>query len=400
MTNLKRNISSVFLVLLIAAGAEFLTSVILGRNLSPDIFGRFKFINTIVLLLSTLLLFGQNIVIIRVLSKENIVFYNWRKFIYTCLFFSSLVGITITLFIGYYYQFGKEMVFIYLVFFTMIGIECLSSLFRAQGKYTYSIILSKSNSFGFFLAVCGLFYIAKNDDFYLLLSMFVLASMVSFLVAVVHAEKIPNGKSIFPRSTIKEGIWLFLITSSYMILVYIDQFFIVKMLGYKELAGYVVILTVTRGYDLINYALLFVLTPTYAKAEPRSIKKDSYKVTFIGGLISLVYLIFGGWLVHFLFKGKYDQAIYLVNFFIIIGFLKTLYAIPSGIISGKLSVPYLKKFLVLSLFGILLNIAGQLSLIPWLGLTGAVIATMVSWLYRVVTAYYVVYKGAIDQHTI
>ena len=390
--DLKKKIGSVFLILVITAIAELLTNVILGRNLSADIFGRFKFINTIVVMMSSLLLLGQNMAIIRVFGKDSFGKYNWKKFISSCLFFSAFIGILVISIISFYYKFSKEGFFIYIAFISIVGIEYFSSLRRARGSYTYSMFLSKSASIGFFLIVAVAFYFTKNIGLYLLLFVYTAVIAFSFIASILSVKKFECGKEKVPLSVVKEGLWLFLITISFTIMVQIDQFFIAKMLNYEKLASYVVIITVTRGYDLIAAALWFVMMPQYSKDLGRSIKSDSIKAGLIGFLISIFYIFFGGILVHFLFKGLYDQSLSLLKFFIVIGFCRILYSIPSGIIGGRLSTKHLKFFLATCLIGIAINIGGNYYLIPIMGLSGSAIATMASWIFRLASAYIIIYR--------
>ncbi|MDP2923942.1 MAG: oligosaccharide flippase family protein [Candidatus Omnitrophota bacterium] len=388
--NLKKKVSSVLLILVVAAAAELLTNVVLGRNLSPYSFGRFKFINTVVIMVSTLLLFGQNASIIRTLSKDDFAKYNWRKFINSCLLFSSFIGIIAVLSIGYFYKLYKETIFVYIGLMCAIGIEYSSSLLRSRNSYAYAMFFSKLSSISFFAIIAVILYVVRTTDLYLILTGYALAFLLTFSIGISSTRKFENGKEEFPISTIKAGLILFLITASFTIMTQIDQFFIAKMLGYDKLAHYTVIITITRGFDLIATSLWFVLMPHYAKDYSRSIKTDSIKVTLIGILVSIFYLFFGGFLLHFLFKGKFDSSFYLIKFFIIIGFARVVYSIPSGIIGGRLKSRYLGIFLISCLAGILINIAGNYFLIPRFGLNGSAFSTMASWIFRVLAAYLVV----------
>lgn len=388
--NLKKKISAVFLILAVAAAAELLVNVILGRNLSTDSFGRFKFINTVVIMVSTLLLFGQNSSIIRTLSKDDFAKYNWKKFINSCLLFSSLIAIIIVLCIGYFYKLYKEMIFVYIGLMCAIGIEYSSSLLRSRNSYAYAMFISKLSSIGLFAIVAVILYIVRTTDFYLILAAYVLTFLLAFSIGLASTRKFENGKEEFPISTIKAGLILFLITASFTIMTQIDQFFIAKMLNFDKLAHYTAVITIARGFDLIAMALWFVLMPHYAKDYSRSIKKDSIKVGFVGLLVTIFYFLFGTFLLHFLFKGKFDSSFHLIKYFIVIGFFRVIYSIPSGIIGGRLESKYLGVFLMTCILGMVINLAGNYYLIPILGLTGSAISTMFSWIFRVVAAYFVI----------
>ena len=218
---------------------------------------------------------------------------------------------------------------------------------------------------------------------------YALAIPVAIGLWITH--RFENGAEPLPRNVVQEGLILFLITVSYVILGQVDQFFIAKMLGYEALAGYSVIITITRGFDLVAMALWFVLMPHYAKGVVRPIKSDAMKAGMVAMALALLHIV-RRMAVAFLFRGKFDGSVFLIGFFIVIGICKVLYAIPSGIIGGRLSQEYLKVFLLASLVGIAINISGNYFLIPLWGLAGSATATMVSWILRVGFSYWLVYK--------
>lgn len=393
--NLKKKVSSVFLILTVSAVAELLTNVMLGRALSVDMFGRFKFVVTVATALSLSLLFGQNTAIIKVLSKDDFGRFNWKKFLLSWIGLAGLIGIVAVGLIAHYYRLTYEVYFIYVAFITSIAAEYFSSVMRSRGSYNFSMFLSKSAAIGFCATIAVVFCCFKGISFYKLLAVYAVCSSIPVLIGIYATRFFENGHKDFPNRIIKEGLFLFLITVSYVILGQVDQFFIAKMLGYESLAGYSVMITICRGFDLISMALWFVLMPHYAKGAMRSVKSDSLKSGVLAGGMALFYVIAGGFLLHILFKGKFDGSLYLLKFFIVIGICKVLYAIPSGIIGGRLSAKYLKIFLWASLVGIVINILGNYFLIPIWGLSGSATATMVSWLFRVVVSYWLVRK---EQH--
>ena len=173
--NLKKKVSSVFLILAFSAVAELLTSVILGRALPEAEFGRFKFVNTVVLTLGTLLLLGQNTAIIKVVGKNDFARYNWKRFVLFVLF-PPLLGILASGVAGWYYRFTYETVVIYFAFLAYIVVEYCSSILRSRGSYNFSMFLSKSASIGLFCAVAVGFLIFKKMTLPALLWVYVLCA--------------------------------------------------------------------------------------------------------------------------------------------------------------------------------------------------------------------------------
>lgn len=391
-SSLIHKIGSVSVILGIAAVAELLSNVILGRLLPPDLFGRFKFINTVVMMLSTLLLFGQNMAIIRAFHKDNLKEYDWKKFIRSCLVYSTLFAAFGCLIVGYFYHLVIEMVFAFFAVVAAVGIEYYSALLRSQDKYSFSMLLSKTNSVFFFLCVALMFYVFKVFSFWGLVFVYVMIFCSTFVFGGVLTGRFPSGRKAVSRQFVKEGIVLFFITFSYTVMVQIDQFFISKMLGFAKLADYVVIITVTRGFELVATALWFVMMPHYAKDHSRSVRADSIKVALVALVVCGGYLLIGQPLLHVFFKGKYDHSAYLLNFFIAAGFFRILYSIPAGIIGGRLPSNLLQLFLITCVVGIIMNLTLNFFLIPIWGLAGSAAAVLISWIFRVFSAYYVVYK--------
>jgi len=391
-SSLIQKVGSVSIVLGLAAMAELLSNVILGRLLPPNLFGRFKFINTVVIMLSSLLLFGQNIAIIRVFNKENIKEYDWKKFIRLCLLFASLFAAVGCVIIGLVYHLMKEILFAYFAVVAAVGTEYYSALLRSQDRYSSSMLLSKTNSIVFSVCVAMMFFVFKIFSFWGLIFVYTLIFFSSFVLGNLVTNRFPAGERAVSGRFVKEGVILFFITFSYTVMVQVDQFFISKILGFSKLADYVVVITVTRGFELVATALWFVMMPHYAKDYSRSIRSDSIKVANISFIVCVFYLFFGQSLLHILFNGRYDHSAYLLNFFISAGFLRIIYSIPAGIIGGRLPHNLLSLFFIMCLVGILLNLFLNIILIPIWGLKGAAFAVLCSWFFRVVSAYFVVIK--------
>ncbi len=389
----RKKIISVFFVVCGAAVAEFLTNVFLGRALTPDIFGRFKFIHTIVMTLGTLLVFGQDATLIRVLAGGNFKKYNWKKFIVQCFGISAVISAIALVFIQLYYHITINIVYILLPILSSISVRLFSSILRGYGKYPIAMFISRGFSFVFFLICLVLFALKLLHTIPLpqLIIWYMLAYILIFCIAIVLIYNIENGSENITFAQIKNGLWLFLITVSFTALLNINTFFLAKMMEYKDVAIYSIGITVTRGFDLICSTLWFVLMPTYSKDKNRPILPDVLKSLGLGIMVAVFYAIFGKFLIIFLFKGKYDAVIPLLWLFVLIGIFKVLYSIPSGVISGRFTTFYLKLFFVLSLISLAINIVGNYLFIPLLGIKGAVLSGVFAWFFRVSSAYYLIY---------
>jgi O-antigen/teichoic acid export membrane protein len=389
---LEKKLSAGFLILLLSTAAGFLTNVLLGRILPEGVFGKFKFIQTIVVTLSSLLLFGQNVSIIRLLAKKSFSNYDWKKFLFRCLLLSALIGFPITYVVSGYYKLGNELLLIYMALISSIGVEYFHSVLRARGRYSYAMFLSGSFSLFFLLSMAMVYFFFKSINFDLLLYAFTLTWFCSFLLSFFSLRQEANGAEKVPAQIIKEGLWIFFITITYILMEQVNQFFIVKFLSYKELASWAIIMTVARGYDLVATTLMFVFMPMYSENIKRSLRKDIIKTIIAGLILFLFYALFGAVLLHVLFKGRYDQYKYLLLYFNMIGFCKILYSVPGAVIGSQHAPKNLKSFLIACTVILLFNISSNYFIIPIMGLAGSAAIAVISWIGRLGSAYIVVYK--------
>jgi O-antigen/teichoic acid export membrane protein len=172
----------------------------------------------------------------------------------------------------------------------------------------------------------------------------------------------------------------------------IDNFLILKYIDYTAVAEYSIILIFVRIYDFAAQAIWSVYSQKFATDYDPNMKRFLLKIIFIAGSISIFYFILGKPLLHFLFKGKYDNAIYLLLPFCIIGCLRLIYMFPSCYLVGKSQTSTLKIFLLLNILGVILMITFLVLGIIYFGLLGAVLSGVFIWCYRNITGFFLVFK--------
>ncbi|MBN2400238.1 MAG: hypothetical protein JXI33_07845 [Candidatus Aminicenantes bacterium] len=389
---LEKKLSASFLILLASTMAGFATNVWLGRVLPEAVFGKFKFIQTIVVTLSSLLLLGQNVTIIRLLAKKTFARFDWKRFLFRCLLLSALVGFLLAYAISGYYRLGSELPLIYLALVSSIGVEYFHSVPRARGKYSYAMFISGSFPIFFLLCIAVAYFLFKGILADFLLYGFALSWLSSFLLAVFSLDKEANGREKVPTYVIWEGLLIFLITISHILMEHLNQFFIVKLLSYPELANWAIVMVVAKGYDLVATTLMFVFLPMYSEKFKRPLKNDIIRTLIVATAVFLCYAFLGVELLHAFFKGRYDHYAYLLIYFNIIGFCKILYAVPGAVIGSQSASKYLKLFLIACTAIILFNIGGNYFLIPVMGLRGAAMIAVFSWISRLAVSYAIVYR--------
>jgi O-antigen/teichoic acid export membrane protein len=191
---------------------------------------------------------------------------------------------------------------------------------------------------------------------------------------------------------IRFGAPLLLTEFSYLLLQYLDRFFIVSYLGSAELGIYSV------GYNVAMYvsemfvfSISYAITPIYVSLYEREgkekteafINKCLYYLLMI--LIPMVfgYLAVAGEMIRGLASAKYAEA-GVFSPIVLVGTL--LIGLNTNILCAGL---YLKKktntILLIMMFGVAVNILLNLFLIPRFGLLGAASATLIAGIVVVIT---------------
>jgi O-antigen/teichoic acid export membrane protein len=157
-------------------------------------------------------------------------------------------------------------------------------------------------------------------------------------------------------------------------------------------AYYAVSLAVVTAYSVAASGSSYVLLPHFAQGGTIKIKRNMLLLLLIGLLIAVFYIIIGPQLIHWLFKGKYDNFIFLIPYFVIIGILQLLYLLPSTFIGGRATARMLQEFLYFGIISLAINVTLCIILIPKYGLQGAALSTLTAWIFRLASAFFFTHK--------
>jgi O-antigen/teichoic acid export membrane protein len=173
-----------------------------------------------------------------------------------------------------------------------------------------------------------------------------------------------------------------------LILLQTGNLIIGKILSFKSLAVFAVTASVMRLFEFVQDAAYHVLAPHLNKSANKSLKKVFLKLFLTGLLVSLFYLVFAKPLIHLLFRGLYDEGLYLVPYFIGIGFIRTLFTLPASIIGGRSSAKALKNQFYITALAALLNLGLSLILINFWQLKGVAMANLISWIFLLIASFF------------
>lgn len=374
---MKKNIIRVFIIISLLAAFQITNTFILARNLSKSDVGLFKILTIMGELACIIGLVGMNDSFVRFFSRKSPANYNWKSYSTSVLLLCSLLSLGIVAGISIFYALNIWLaIALAIIVIAGLVIRLFTALLRSQRHYELTTFLERMNSIPFFILLMLLLALGtltlKNSILFYIASLII----AIFLVICAVFKKIPSGLEPVPRHLPKDGLLFFGIITTIIIMFNANQLFIAKMLSYKDVAIYAVILSVMRIFDLSVRALYYVFVPYLNTDKPiESFKIISFLIA-IALAISIFYLLLGKSLIHFLFKGRYDEGVYLLPYFIGVGIFRILQTLPAGIVGGRAKGETLKRFFYFNCIGALLSIILNYIFISKWQLAGAALATL------------------------
>lgn len=218
---------------------------------------------------------------------------------------------------------------------------------------------------------------------------FAMDALMISVVYSVHSIFVGKGRSASLKCVktampaLKESLpFLF---SSFMLIAYskVDQLLIAKMLTFVDVANYSLAMKLIGAVVLVSNAFVLAYVPALTKSKVLGSAAYTYQVRrlishtlIIGGLASVVCLLISPVLIDVIYVDKYERAGFLAQLaspLILLIFLATS-------VGRILVVENMGRFaLSRNIWALVVNIALNFMLIPWVGVEGAVISSLVSW---------------------
>lgn len=387
---LKKSIIRVFVIISSIAALQIAGTILLARNLSRPEMGYYRLILTMIEYGGLLAVMGMDNSIVRFFSSAGSAFsqYDWRKFIRASLAPFIIISTAFSASMALFYRLKPQIsTVLFLSIFLTGAITILSSFLRAQKKFIIAIFLSRLNFLLFFLSIIGLLFfsglsVAKT------LSAYLLSLGISCAALTVYSYiKIPSGKTTLPPSILKNSWYYFGSSLALVTIIQSGNFFIAKMLSFEALGIFAVIAGIMRIFEFAQDSTYYVLAPALNTERPVPARKIFFSLLGLAAAIGLFYLAAGKPIVHWLFKGRYDQGTFLIPWFIAIGVIRTLYILPGSIIGGKSSENTLRKQCFLLIWTAIINIILIFALIQKLQLVGVVLANLISYCLLLVCSF-------------
>jgi len=390
----RNKVSINFVIIGAVASLQAVNAIILGRLLSKGEFGFYSFLFTsIVPLVSTVVIFGQNVSVVRYFSNKDLSKYNWKTYYrnVTCLF--AFLIIILTSGISFFYKLDRQhYIFLSLAIFSAASLAFSSSFLRAKKRYIASILVERASP-PIFIVMILIGLSLGRTGFYNFTVMKTISYAAAFLAVMflfLFREK--SGSEVVKRNIYADGVLLWAIGLTLIAINRVDGFFIARFLNYELLALYSAVFVLVQVYDFAAQAIWSVYSQRFSDDYNARAGKFSLILIIISLAITSFYAIFGKWLLTALFKGKYDAGSHLLLPFCVIGILKVVYMYPACYLVGKSSTTSLKTFLNFNIAGVLLKIVMITILIKHYGLAGVVLSGIIVWGFRNIVGYYIVYK--------
>jgi len=372
---------------------SLLTTILIARFFGPEINGVFSIAILLPILLGTFLNMGvaaSNIYFIgsKQVSLEEAIHVNKIVFFWISLV-GLIIGSIIVFFKGEFFFPGIEqnLLFLSLIIFPIILLSgFILSIYQALQDFKVFNILLMLQPLLFFFFVLSLIIIDLKEVNFLVYG-FLLTYIISLIYMIVKIYSLPKEVNFEKTNYFKKSLgygWRSNLSNILAFLNYKADIFLVNIFLNPTATGvYVVAVALVEKIWLISTALSTVLLPRLSELlsneeEKRKITPYISRLVFLGTFIigvflallaePVILLIFG-----IEYQGSISPLLLLLPGVIILGVAK----VWANDIAAR-GKPEINMYI--SIVTIIVNIIGNLILIPKIGLDGAAIATTISYL--------------------
>ena len=307
----------VVLAQIIISASAFVTTLILANSLRKELFGQYRFITTIIPIISLLTIPSLGESITRSVARGHKI--DWPYIIRTKIKFGLLaVFASITLSIYYFTKGNILLSQVYLIVSIFISFYDLFLIYNnyLQGIKDFkraSIYLSITRILQALLII--IVAIATHDLLLTITAFFVgvIIPQIFFFLRTIKLNYNQKLKKEPEKNIIKYSIQLTAITGLILVTGNLDKFFTWHYLGAEQFAVYAIALTLP-----LNILLLFNFIPqiyfpsistlTLTLPTRKAIIKRLFIMMLFLSFVALLYIAIAPWLLPFLFK-NYENAI-------------------------------------------------------------------------------------------
>ena len=360
-----------------------ITSIILGRYLTPEDFGHFGLFRTCILFVAPVSLLGQDIAAVRFFSKNGLENFRWKKKFSLIMLICMMVTLVAVIVIRFIYDFTIPLLTLLLptiIFFAMT--IYLANLLRSQGKYTQAVLLLNGYKAVFLVSVLALYFTARLS-LHFTMSAFVFAVIINGLILLILVFfKVKEGMEAIPSILQKSGLLFLGFHLCVHLFASLDVFVLSHYLDFASVGIYMATLVPTQIFMVIAKSAKFVWIPEYSKSNSTMFFKGNLFI-FLGAIaLFVLYCFFAHDIMFFLYKDKYSGVEMLVRILAAASLMRLFYNLGSSVIVGRLSFKAMQMHLIMNVLAIIVYLVFLYFGINRWQVTGAAFALLAIMILR------------------
>lgn len=365
-------------------------SILVGRYLGPEAYGKFNYVISLVLIFSPIINFSMNDVVVQQIVNSSSTDSTIFKSGLILRIILGLFGVGFCLLYSYLNE-GPGLLFnlvaFYALFFFLKSFDIVEYFFIAKEKVSE---LSKPRTFIFiFMNLVKIFFVYLQKDWRWFIYISSAEVLLIFFLYLVKSSR-ESWFSIFEEfdknifmNLLKKSSPFFLITLMTILFSRVDHLLIWEYLGNKNLGEYSV---VVKWGELLNFIPLLLTSAFLPRIveeaknteEPKSLK-FFFRLNFVASIfITIFFLCFGPLFIRLLYGKAYLLAPSLIRIYSLQISLSFFYV---ALVRYLLVFERMKSAIFLYGFALVLNLLINLILIPRFELLGAVIASVLAYLF-------------------
>ncbi|MCW7471374.1 flippase [Leptospira kanakyensis] len=384
-------VNSLWLIIdkLLKLSVGLIVSVWIVRYLGPEWFGKFNFLNALIVLFGVLISFGSEGILVRMLVSEPekrdevLLSSFWIHFVF------GILAFLLSCFTLLILKPNEDLYFLLFLLSLPSFFRCFSVVrFVFEAKLEIKFIVWAENIVFLLLSAIRIYLISYQFPFLALFISFAAEGVISslsiyFLYVKVNGIlhlRLPNMTRV--KRILSDSLPLFLAGLAIIVYMKVDQIMIGSMLGDSQLGFYSVGVRWSEFWYFIPIGLASSFFPNLIKLK-NELSLDYEKrflilhgmVFWIAFLGALAVQIFAVPLVNFLYGDLFESSASILKMHIWSGIF-----VFWGVAGGNFFlIENLQKYTVWkSLFGLVVNVILNYLWIPYYGIMGAAIATLIS----------------------
>lgn len=345
--------------MVIAMLSSFVATIILGQTLSIGDFGEFALLKQIILIGSTIAIFGLDFSYIKVFSNNPD---SGKKTHLITMIILSLITILFVfmLKIIYNFQFYKLFYILFCICFGAINLY-QAAIYRLKGQFLLAQLFAGGWKIALLLLIGVSLFSEMIIDIQFIYQIFTVSLFIfsSFIVRKFYKTNIANVGNIDYKKYLTLGLIFWLINFTGLLSGGIDKLVIPILFGREALGiftgtSFIFIISLT----MIGSAIGYVIFPKISAGKEINFLKLSSAVFFITSFAIIIYQITGEGLVSILFSEEFDSFIdkKLIFCFTLLGSFQIVHIILHFILSAIGNKKQLIYYWIVSILFIVITI--------------------------------------------